>query len=1245
MGVTFTDQQQKVIDTHGCNLLVSAAAGSGKTAVLVERIVKMVSEGAHPVDIDRLLIVTFTNAAAAQMRERISNAIGDKLIKEPENEHLQRQMTLLHNAQITTIDSFCLFVIRNHFHTIGLDPGFRIADEGELKLLKNDVLAAVLESCYQKEEPAFLDCMEYFSTGNRDSAVEEAVLKLYEFAMSNPFPEDWLAERKKDYEAAGSAEELSQLDWMKSLLEETGLLLQGYIDRMSQCIALCEEPDGPYMYGELLEQEKEQIRRLLAAQTYEARYAAFTALSFGRLSSKKDETVSDVKRELVKNIRAEIKEKLQKMQKDFYAQSAEALIRQMEPCKEAVCALVEIALLFKAAFDETKREKNILDFDDVEHFALAILLKKTEDGRLEATETALEYRSYFTEILIDEYQDSNLVQEYLLSVISGEEQGNYNRFMVGDVKQSIYKFRLARPELFMEKYHTYGQEAGECTMRIDLDRNFRSRKQVLTAVNAFFSQVMRKELGGIDYDEKAALYPGASYTDSGANDTELLLFVGEDKETEASGIARRIKELLLFYQVTDSETGQLRPAAYKDIVILLRTTAGWDEEFKQVLEQEGIPVHVTSKSGYFAATEIQELLHFLRILDNPLQDIPFYGVAHSYFGGFTDEEIAMVKAACPKQKYLCDAFREYAGNEEDEETEKTAGESEAAEVRRCSNLQLRIRTFLEKIGRYRELAVYMAVHELLQTIIREYAYLSYVSARPGGSRRCANVEMLLVKAADYEKTSYYGLYHFLRYIEQLEKYDVDYGEANLQDENADVVRIMSIHKSKGLEFPICFVAGCAKSFNMRDVSGHLVMDVERGIGVDYVDPDKRIRSRNIRRNFIAAGLKKDNLAEELRILYVAMTRAREKLILTGTLKSPEKKIRPLMLLQNVRERAFSYDMLSELGSFLDAALYAMARNRCFDTIWQACGVAPDSRNPFYQEDMQIRAEILEWEDEAQAVLKEEIGRETNRRKLLFSDAGKDETRLDKELMTLMSEKFAWQYPYMNLKDLYTKTTVSELKKAGMMQETEFAFPLYEEEPIVPYLPKFIRQEESVSGTDRGSAFHKVMELFDFTRLLSAEGKADKKALVQAELDRMLAEGKLTQGYYDAVSVPKITAFMESEIAERMAKAAAAGKLHKEQPFVLGLPASRLNGDFPEDETVLIQGIIDVFFEEDGSYVVLDYKTDAVKSAEELVKRYKTQLDYYAEALEQLSGFTFTGKGKRTAQKVIYSFKLGQEILI
>lgn len=1218
MGVEYTHEQQKVIDTHGRSLLVSAAAGSGKTAVLVERIVKMVSDGGHPADIDRLLVVTFTNAAAAQMRERVSDAIGMRLTKEPGNEHLQKQMTLIHNAQITTIDSFCLFVIRNNFHTIGLDPGFRISDEGELKLLKADVLSNVLEERYAAAEESFLQCMEYFSTGSRDNAVEEAVFKLYDFAMSNPFPEVWLQERKEDY--------VEHEKWLPRLMKKTGMLLEGALRRMNLCIVLCEEPDGPYMYGELLDREKEQIEGLIAAKDYEKRCERFDALSFDRLSSKKDETVSVTKRDIVKNIRAEVKEQLQTMQKDYFANSLEEMMRQSETCGEAVCALVDLTLLFKESFDKAKRDKNILDFDDIEHFALSILLRRKEDGSVMPTDTALEYRAHFEEILIDEYQDSNLVQEYLLSAISGEAEGNYNRFMVGDVKQSIYKFRLARPEIFMEKYNTY-EEDGTDAMRIDLHKNFRSRKEVLTSTNAVFSQVMTRQLGGIDYDDKAALYPGADYQtdyDNHDNDTELLIYATKDGDDEAYGIAARIKQLIASFRVTDKDSGLLRKASYKDIVILLRTTTGWDEKFKRILEEEGIPAHVTSKTGYFAAAEIQELLHFLRILDNPMQDIPLYGVMHSVFGGFTEEEIAVVKAEFPKKRYLYDAVREYADTKNDD------------------MLQKKLRRFISEVEQYRDMAVYMPVHELLQNIIRDYSYLSYVAVKPGGSRRRANVEMLLIKAADYEKTSYYGLYHFLRYIEQLQKYDVDYGEANLQDENTDVVRIMSIHKSKGLEFPICFIAGLSKNFNNTDANAHLVMDVDEGIGVDYINPKQRITARNLRRNFIADKLKEDNLAEELRILYVAMTRAKEKLILTGTVKNIDKKLEALLAVRSYRDKSFSYDMLMQMGSFMEIILYSIARNKCFDEIWETCGLKPDDRNPLYKEEMEIQAHVIQCEDIAGNRIKEAVDREDDRRRLILSGMTDEKERLDITLMSVMEDRFSYQYPYECLKDLYSKTTVSELKKAGMKEENDFSFSLYDEETIVPYLPKFIKKEDTVSGTDRGSAYHKVLELFDFKKLLGADGKEGRNALVREELERMIAGGKISQTYHDAVSVEKILVFLESDIAGRMAAAAAAGKLYREQPFVLGLPASRLNEAFLPEETVLIQGIIDVFFEEDGKYVVVDYKTDAVKTEEELVKRYRTQLDYYAEALIQLSGRKEVDI-KIETEKVIYSFGLGREI--
>lgn len=1343
MGIKFTETQRQVIEERGCNLLVSAAAGSGKTAVLVERIVEMVCDGENPVDIDRLLVVTFTSAAAAQMRERVSRALNDRLALDPANEHLQRQTTLLYNAQITTIDSFCLFVLRNQFHTIGLDPGFRIAEEGEIRLLRADVLAAVMEDAYGKEEPAFLHCVEYFSVGSRDEAVEKEALKLYDFAMSMPFPEEWLTERKGDYRLPGVEDragadgndtgeaqpgggrcDVLALPWAKLFMEHTCLILQGCVERLSEALRLCDEPDGPYFYGELLEKEKEMAERLLglcggAEADYDTLCGAFGKVSFGRLPSKRDASVSAAKREAAKSLRNSVKESLAGLQTQFFGGSSEQVRRQMEGCQAAAEALVDLTLAFKEAFDEAKREKNILDFDDIEHFALQILLRREGDGYV-PTETALAYRSRFQEIMVDEYQDSNLVQEYLLSAVSGESEGRYNRFMVGDVKQSIYKFRLARPELFLEKQETYGA-AGEQAKRIDLHQNFRSRREVIDSVNDVFARIMGKELGGIAYDEKAALYPGASYpereeglSEDASNVTQLLLFreekpapgafladgaasdasetgeraasrkqtvAGENepaelsvKEQEAYGVAAQIKTLLREFQVTDKETGTLRRAAFRDIVILLRSLSGWDEVFKRVLEQEGIPVHVTSRTGYFAAQEVQELLHFLRILDNPLQDIPLYGVLHTYLGGFTEEEIALVRAACPRKKYLYDALVVCAGRgatdaantnvpdetpagskaaEDGKKADREGDESENAVVREQTDgltdkvdkeLCGKIAVFLDKISSYRAMSVYLSVHELLQVILRETGYLHYVAAKPEGSRRRANVEMLLVKAADYEKTSYFGLYHFLRYMEQLEKYEVDYGEASMQDENADVVRIMSIHKSKGLEFPVCFVSGLAAGFRKTEGSGLLAVDVDAGIGVDYVDPVRRVKGKNLRKSAVALKLRRDSMAEELRILYVAMTRAEEKLILTGVVKNPEKTAAALLPLRRRGHCLISYDVLSEQNSFLMLLLCALSGNRCLDDFYVACGMEPVPESPEYAAETGFAVALTGWDHVVEEKIEETVFGLEAKRQLLLAGAAEG---AEDELMTDLSHRFSYEYPHKNLRELYTKTTVSELKMAGMHEADEAAAELFEEKPAVPYLPKFLKGDERVSGSMRGSAFHKVMELFDFTELTNEVNKDPQAAerLLEKQLERMRRTGRLSLEYYEALSMPKLVSFLTSTAAMRMADAARAGKLFKEQPFVMGLPASRLGSGFPAEETVLIQGIIDVFFEEEDGLVVLDYKTDTVSTPEELVRRYRVQLAYYSEALEQIYGYEPGVGGKPVKERILYSFKLGREITV
>ena len=1271
MGMKFTPEQQRVIELHNSNILVSAAAGSGKTAVLVERIIRMICDGEHPADIDRLLIVTFTNAAAAEMRERIAAGITARLETDPGNEHIQKQSALLHNAQITTIDSFSLFLIRNHFNEIGLDPDFRVADEGEIKLLQQEVLAQLLEDAYAgqfvPEAPEqFHACVEYFCPGGRESVLEQHILNLSRYAGSFPWPEEWLEERKNDY-AAGDMEALVHSDYGQYLTERVNRTVEGCLEKLREVKRLCELPDGPYMYGELTEAEIEQLERLTSCKDMEEQAAKVPTVTFGRLPSKKDDSVDPAKRELAKAIRNSVKDTLSDLSESYFKTPLELAVEQGKACREPLRILLDLVLEFDRRLLAAKQERHLIDFSDMEHYALQILLKREkveETGsigtdraktkyRIVPSDVAMEYRQYFQEILIDEYQDSNLVQEYLLSAISGEEEGRYNRFMVGDVKQSIYKFRLARPELFLEKYDTY-QEAGDLC-RIDLAKNFRSRIQVVDAVNDVFSRIMSREIGGIAYDDKAALYPGAVYPaqEDPAYGSELLLIrkpekgereesgIGEQhaegagvlvdydnvRQLEALAIAARIKQLKGSLQVMEKSTGELRPVRYSDMVILLRTTSGWDEEFKKILEQQGIPVYITSKTGYFGALEVQELLQFLRVLDNPRQDIPLFGVMQSVFGGFTQEEIAQIRSGgeghSRKRMTLYEALKEVAqsGRTVEEGEEISAGESAGEEA----ELSQKADTFLQRIGHYRDLTPFTSIRDLLQRILDDYDYLNYVTALPTGSKRRANVEMLLTKASAFEKTSYFGLFHFIRYMEQLEKYDVDYGEADTLDENADVVRIMSIHKSKGLEFPVVFVSGLSKRFNMQDANQSLIVDMDLGVAVDYVDSVRRIKNKTLRRAVLSAKMKEDNLAEELRVLYVALTRAREKLILTAVLDKADEKWE---LAQMTGQERLTYLDFCEAGSYMDFLLPILPQT----------GIA---------------VKTLRTEDLAVEELREQLRMGDRREQLRLIACGEttltgDPEENERKLMYLR-ERFAYQYPHPGLQKLYTKTTVSELKIAAMAEKDEAAFHTFEEKEVVPYIPGFRREQEKVSGAVRGNAFHRTMELLDFMYVFVESGLFEKcpgdyetyrkrldaerlKNRLEEFLQRETISLRLTEEYAKAVSLPKILNFLEQELAYRMWRAQEQGLLYREQPFVLGIDAKRLDPDLPEGEKVLIQGIIDVFFIEDGEIVLLDYKTDVIDSLEALWNRYNVQIQYYEEALTKLMQMP-------VKERILYSFYL------
>ena len=1268
MGMKFTEDQQRVIDLRNCNILVSAAAGSGKTAVLVERIVELVSgsgcDSARAVDIDRLLIVTFTNAAAAQMRERITKALSDRVEAEPDNEHIKKQLMLIHNAKIMTIHSFCLYLIKNHFNDIGLDPDFRTADEGEIRLLKQEVLSELLEEQFALGRQEFTDCVEYFAYDGREKWLEELIERLYTFSGSYPFPEKWLRQHRMDYHVE-TFEELVKTEWFAGMMQEISALLQECKEQEKAALKVCEEPDGPYFYAVALEQDQELLAGLeqelasvvqtasepeqsvasaemdssVAKDAFEALAARVQGISYARMAPKKDDSVSAEKRELVKAMRERVKSLLGTLSEKYFVSGPKQWLAECRQADAALCELVDLALLFGERLTEKKREKNLLDFEDMEHLALQILLKEEENGQMVPSDTALEYREQFVEILIDEYQDSNLVQEFLLQSISGEDDGRFNRFMVGDVKQSIYKFRLARPELFLEKFATYQKEDGNC-VRVDLKQNFRSRHEVTDCVNDLFLQLMHRELGGVEYDADAALYPAAQFPEADGEaadarekdvalgseekqgsavpvstaceasiarspyEPELCIAAisgekGEDpKELEAKMIAGKIREIVGKLPVRDSESGQLRPARYQDIVILLRTTSGWDETFKKILEENAIPVFVTSKTGYFAATEVQTVLNFLRVLNNPLQEIPLFGVLKSVLFGFGDAQLATLRALDETGKRcLYDCVKLAAG--EGESGEGSVGYGRGSNGADAS-LREKCCSFLSFLNRYREYAVYLPIHKLMEQFLEETGYLYTVSALPGGVQRRINVEMLLTRAESFEKTSYSGLFHFIRYMEQLEKYDIDYGETGASDENADVVRIMSIHKSKGLEFPVCFVSGLSKRFNRQDSVAPVLMDMDLGLAIDWVDPTARIRHTTLKKNVLARKLNADSMGEELRVLYVALTRAEEKLILTGTCKEDK------LPQEDATQGAYGYSALrlQEASSYYDLVLPA----------WQSVG---------------RRLQICTQEELLQAELvRASLG--YNSRQKLFEEAGKEPEAAELALC----ERLQKPYAHENLAGLFVKTTVSELKKEGMQEEAAEGLELFPEEEVVPYLPQFVReQEENVSGTTRGSAYHRLLEIFPFERQETwTAGK------IRTGIEEYKADRRLSEEYAAAINVYKIRAFLQTPLAARMAKAARSNRLHREQPFVLGLSANRLNTDFPEDETVLIQGIIDVYLEEEDGIVLADYKTDLVKDPKELILRYRVQLDYYEEALVRLTG-------KCVKEKLIYSFGLEQEITL
>ena len=1289
MGVSWTTEQQQVIDLRNRNILVSAAAGSGKTAVLVERIVKIITDKNHPVDIDHLLIVTFTNAAAAEMRERIGNAIEKALDEQPGDEHLLRQLTLIHNAQITTIDSFCLYVVRNHFHEIDLEPNFRIGDEGELKLLREDVLGKVLEQNYEEPSEAFSDFVEGYASGRTDAALNEMILQLYEFSRSYPWPEKWLDSFVGIYRIE-NREELDRAEWLAPLTQNIRFVLKDCEQLLKQALAVTQQDDGPDMYEKAVRSDLEKYESLSKLTSFCELSVALSDIKYDRLASSRGFEGDPDKLELVKSLREQAKDVVKKLCKQYFFCSPEMMIEQLERTEPMLEEVVRLTKQFADEFAAAKRRKNLVDFHDVEHFALQILVDEETE---KVKKTAEEFRDTFEEIMIDEYQDSNEVQETLLRSISREERGENNIFMVGDVKQSIYRFRLARPELFMKKYDSYSLEEST-TQRIDLHKNFRSREEVLTCTNDIFYKIMVRSLGNVEYDAEAALYPGASYPVSADFTPEILLADSNDelledtefsdkKTLEAKIVAEEIRHLMKTQPVTDKATGELRAARYSDIVILLRSLSGWADSLVEVLNGNGIPAHTVSSTGYFSTVEVQTVLSMLRLLDNPRQDIPMAAVLRSPMAGLTDEELAVLRLEDGSVPFheavleLAEGLYEEDGQKEISDSEADRKQGRNADEKTENHIEItahrKLLKFYKKYKQLRQLVPDTPIHELIEIILRETGYGHYVAAMPAGNRRTANLNMLLEKAAAYEKTSYKGLFHFVRYIDELQKYDVDFGEADMVGENEDVVRIMSIHKSKGLEFPIVIVSGMGKNFNKQDTRSKMVLHPELGIGLDYMDGKKRIKSPTIAKKAIAKQIDLENLGEELRVLYVALTRAKEKLILTGTLKdAPEK-------LEFFRQQAALYAHSSDTT----AIPYLTRESAAGYLDWILPAVL--SYGDKYPVRIVEAAELVLDEVENQLEQNEDL-----------TERIEEIEAADTQLVGQLKQRFSQRYPYQTDILRKNKYSVSELKHRAMREkfeaEQEETVPAFLEEPVTPTIPLFIQRQGIVEqeaqnkaqdagqeaeskaeqkiesntanrGALRGTAVHRVMECYDFTSEKS----------VQEQMDAMEKEEKITADMRTLVKERIVADFVSSETGKRMALAQRMGALYREKPFVMGFTEEELENygfgagaqmieneaqtenaqqeimsenvsqenHMHEEDLTLIQGIIDVFWIEDDGITVLDYKTDRVDTAQELIDRYATQLKLYADALERV----FATRKLKVKEILIYSFRLEKLISI
>lgn len=1174
----WTEEQMAVIKHRDDNMLVSAAAGSGKTAVLIERVMGRLLDETAPINIDELLVVTFTRDAAGEMKERIEAAISKKLEEEVAKDansdislRLMKQYSLLSEAHMSTIDSFCKKVVMENFKEAEIDPGVRTMDDTEGVIIRKKVLEELLETEYEIRQADFINFVEYFARGKSDKILEDLILQLYRFSESLPDKESWFDREINKMEESFKGSEFEEL-----LLDYCRIVLAELRKEAERFVKLSLSPYGPVQYESTGSSDIELFTGLMKAESFEKLIALAENTGFARLSTKKTADVDEEKKELAKSIRDGYKESFNKLKEDFLSENIGEIEASGKVTAGVLKELIRLVRKFDKAYIEEKKKRNVLDISDWAHLALKVLLD--EEGK--PSSAAKAYKEQFAEIMIDEYQDSNLLQEKILTSISREPDGQPNIFMVGDVKQSIYKFRQAKPELFIEKYNKYSH--GKKGKRIDLHSNFRSGPEVIDSVNSVFERTMTESLGGIVYDEAARLVKGRDdKLQNELNKTEILLFDKSDEipekllklsdiELEAYMVAGRIKKLML----------EKEGLKYSNIAILLRTNVEWAESFRRILISEGIPAICESSVGYFSAWEVQVMISLLKILDNPHQDLPLGTVLLSPIGGFDEQELA--------------ELRINSGKDEDLWTILNLAENEKS------------LKFISWFNEQRSKLIFTPVHELIKELYEESNFYSYVRAMPSGETRAANLDMLVYKAKAYEATSLHGVVHFVRYIDKLRKYEVDFGEAGTG--GAEAVRILSIHKSKGLQYPVVFVSGMAKSTNNQDSRASMVIQAELGIGIDHFNIETREKKPTILKKMLARKIRLENVAEEIRLLYVAMTRAEDKLLLTAGIEDVEDKF------VSWEHDEQGYMSLSKANSLLDFAMPALIKEKNKGRLIISVQCTKELVNSKIDE--VVEKEVLE----------------SDITKLISS---LPETEGYEALNEMISREKGYIYPFKEAVELKSKMTVSEIKRLHLEEEEigEAVYNLADRETseFKSYIPEFMSKEpEETKGAARGTLYHSILSRMDFGNI--CEKEAFKKHIEELNFDK-----KITNEELNSIDLRHFAKFFESNLYKRMRQAFLNGKLYREAPFVIGIDRE-ING---EKETVLVQGIIDAWFTENEDVILMDYKTDRVygkQGEEELVRRYKLQLDNYAEALRRITG-------KIPKEKLIYSFALGKEILI